>query len=607
MMRRVALVITMLLAVESGPMRAQQPTVLSWKRGSEGFSTTPLPPSCGAVSENRTAWQMLAGPGPVTGSVERSAVPNGFLEVTVTRGTVHVEGVAGDRVEWVLDSVPAMLSSNSSSGNSYAINSPGMLMLGTSTAKDRYALEAIGPADGLVRRLAAFRLQVPRDLKLLHVITHCAGKVVVDGFAGELTVTSDSGDIVGTNLSGSTILEAREGGVELDLSGTPFQQGPIHLLSHDGSITVFLSPTPSVILDLTTSCGSIHSDVPAMVTMQRLGIPTYLDDASTECHARPKTLPVLPGPSYARSYTNLTLGTGAVTLRAMALQGDINLKTKAPPAGTCSEIPELGKNADGSPALATVIGRVFGPGGKTLLVGAHLRIQGTQFSTVSDRNGEYRLSFDPHLLANCASHVIVADAPGYATNTLTLQIGPKVHSDDVILASASPFWRTPVELPGEGGRPAVASDSVPYSFVEAEFEGARHPVAAAPNNPRRPWVSLAGGTRERRCVDVDKLNIARSGDFIAGPFAPTYGGLHTGSSKLIWQPFHISSPAERLTVRAARIDPTGATSVFDGFEITGNGTGTRFYPSGVGFPTTGRWLMVATAGANWGCFVITVR
>ena len=102
-------------------------------------------------------------------------------------------------------------------------------------------------------------------------------------------------------------------------------------------------------------------------------------------------------------------------------------------AGRCVTVPDLGKNPDGTPVLATVIGRVLDTDGKTPLSGAHLQIMGTTFGTFSDNRGEYRLEFDPKLLAKCRKQYVVVVAPGYRGETLTLFIGPKVRSDDVIL------------------------------------------------------------------------------------------------------------------------------------------------------------------------------
>ena len=102
-------------------------------------------------------------------------------------------------------------------------------------------------------------------------------------------------------------------------------------------------------------------------------------------------------------------------------------------AGRCVDIPDLGKNPDGTPVLAAVIGRVLDTDGKTPLSGAHLQIMGTTFGTFSDMHGEYRLEFDPKLLEKCRKQYVVVVAPGYRGETLTLFIGPKVRSDDVVL------------------------------------------------------------------------------------------------------------------------------------------------------------------------------
>ena len=102
-------------------------------------------------------------------------------------------------------------------------------------------------------------------------------------------------------------------------------------------------------------------------------------------------------------------------------------------AGRCVSIPDLGTNADGTPVLATVIGRVLGPDGRSPLGGAHLQIIGTPFSTFSDPNGEYRLEFDPKLLEQCRVQYVRVAADGYQGAMLTLSIGERVRSDDVVL------------------------------------------------------------------------------------------------------------------------------------------------------------------------------
>jgi outer membrane biosynthesis protein TonB len=102
-------------------------------------------------------------------------------------------------------------------------------------------------------------------------------------------------------------------------------------------------------------------------------------------------------------------------------------------AGKCVSIPDLGKNADGTPVLASVIGRILDTDGRTPLGGAHLQIVGTQFGTFTHENGQYRLDFDPRLLQKCRVQYVHVVAPGYSGVDLKLAIGPKVVSDDVVL------------------------------------------------------------------------------------------------------------------------------------------------------------------------------
>ena len=102
-------------------------------------------------------------------------------------------------------------------------------------------------------------------------------------------------------------------------------------------------------------------------------------------------------------------------------------------AGKCVEIPDLGRNPDGSPVLATVLGRVYEADGRTPLIGAHLQIMGTTFVTFSGPSGDYRLEFDPRLLERCRVQYVRVAAEGYDGRMLTLSIGRKVRSDDVLL------------------------------------------------------------------------------------------------------------------------------------------------------------------------------
>ena len=101
-------------------------------------------------------------------------------------------------------------------------------------------------------------------------------------------------------------------------------------------------------------------------------------------------------------------------------------------AGRCVEIPDLGRNPDGTPVLASVSGIVRDQAGRPL-PGAHLQIVGASFATFSDGQGRYRLEFDPALLQRCRVQLVRVAADGYRTQNLNLAIGRNARSDDVLM------------------------------------------------------------------------------------------------------------------------------------------------------------------------------
>lgn len=121
---------------------------------------------------------------------------------------------------------------------------------------------------------------------------------------------------------------------------------------------------------------------------------------------------------------------GAVGMRAQ--DGRVWTQSFPEAAGRCVEIPDLGRNPDGTPVLASVTGVVRDQSGRPL-VGAHLVIVGKPYSTFSDGAGNYRLEFDPALLERCRVQYVRVSAAGYRYADLTLAIGRNVRSDDVFL------------------------------------------------------------------------------------------------------------------------------------------------------------------------------
>ena len=160
--------------------------------------------------------------------------------------------------------------------------------------------------------------------------------------------------------------------------------------------------------------------------------------------------------------------------------------------------------------------------------------------------------------------------------------------------------------------PPVSGQSIPLSVQAAEAEGAAHPHAAAPAYTPIAFTNAFTGSAERKCTVLEpstEVNSSpvRSGEMIVrarltGPFGLEAGREH----KIYWQPLH--NPFEfpdTLVIRAVRIDsPTDLLRV--SVSNWGYSPGRKQesgFPSQVRFPTAGNWLVIATAGSDWGCFV----
>jgi hypothetical protein len=81
-----------------------------------------------------------------------------------------------------------------------------------------------------------------------------------------------------------------------------------------------------------------------------------------------------------------------------------------------------------------------------------------------------------------------------------------------------------------------------------------------------------------------------------------------GHQSKIWcVPYH--NPLDHSTsliVRGARLGHSGDTIRYKQAGIAYNVLKTdAFFPSGLLLPRAGTWLLIATAGADWGCFVLT--
>jgi hypothetical protein len=162
---------------------------------------------------------------------------------------------------------------------------------------------------------------------------------------------------------------------------------------------------------------------------------------------------------------------------------------------------------------------------------------------------------------------------------------------------------------------SAAQRGFPISVAAAEAEGAAFPRGAKPVNVPAVFSMPFAGSAERKCVtpraDDDDTPQLRSGDFIVrGRFVGEWGPHAKRANKFWWAPTH--NPFEfpnALLLRATRLghpDDAFRLAIADwayprrGYERESG------FPSGVGFPKAGNWIVIATSGDDWGCFLISV-
>ena len=169
----------------------------------------------------------------------------------------------------------------------------------------------------------------------------------------------------------------------------------------------------------------------------------------------------------------------------------------------------------------------------------------------------------------------------------------------------------------------VNAQNIPATIREAEAQGADF-AHDAPQVARQPYFSdfPFGGSAERRCVVAAAYNSytsapngsLRSGDFIVrgGLLDASWGGFHAVKEyKVIWVPLHGSAlRTPPLVIRAARVGNPADSVRFRVEGLTHSGADRPpplyGYRSDVSFPSAGQWVIVATAGNDWGCFVLDV-
>lgn len=162
------------------------------------------------------------------------------------------------------------------------------------------------------------------------------------------------------------------------------------------------------------------------------------------------------------------------------------------------------------------------------------------------------------------------------------------------------------------------AQQISATVQQAEAEGAAFPRGAPPTALGPTFAERAfGGTSERWCVSSvadDSLpgGSLRSGDFIVRTRFAGRGGLrvtkssYADGSKMLWLPLHgAADRGDTLLLRAARMGspPDSFRQTITDFPRSHGEYG---FVSGVRFPMSGQWLVVATTGNDWGCFLLRV-
>lgn len=161
---------------------------------------------------------------------------------------------------------------------------------------------------------------------------------------------------------------------------------------------------------------------------------------------------------------------------------------------------------------------------------------------------------------------------------------------------------------------SVTAQTMPTSVQAAEADGASYSRANAPVYTPTAFTSAFTGTAERKCT-VQSNSDATSGQLRSGEMilrsrlVGPWGLKADRDHKIYWQPLH--NPFEfrdTLLIRAVRIDsPTDSLRLsISGWGYSPGRKKESGFPSLLRFPTAGNWLVVVSAGSDWGCFVLPV-
>ena len=151
---------------------------------------------------------------------------------------------------------------------------------------------------------------------------------------------------------------------------------------------------------------------------------------------------------------------------------------------------------------------------------------------------------------------------------------------------------------------AQTQSAIEKRIAEAEAEGAKHPRVKTPDPyPRKCNIIQP----EQIVFPTGKATnpYVWSGDFDA--VSISFGWDKTyAQAKMPLRVLYPDAIGSGLRIRVIRLDAPGdgPTYALDGFNARTIGSSEPFFASWPVFPTPGKWMMVMTAGSNWGCFVL---
>lgn len=176
---------------------------------------------------------------------------------------------------------------------------------------------------------------------------------------------------------------------------------------------------------------------------------------------------------------------------------------------------------------------------------------------------------------------------------------------------------------GTQGTPALQywSGSTEQQLVATvEREAASFPRdSALPLRMKKAFTSTdIAGSSERKCVAGSGSGPLRSGEFIIGgqlSGVDSRQRIRSVAPKIWWSPLH-HAPKMELVVRARQVERGGGEYRFHGVTVAwgvpsaGENVPENereyFFPSGIEFLHSGKWIIVATQGPDWGCFILTL-